>query len=103
MAVYDGAIADYQTSQYLLVDKQSLSQRRIVMLSIQVRGTGSVVELTEAEIAEFYRDEPLFAKIRSKICRCGERVEWNNLKSKHDQVLNEFHSQKNELLQGANQ
>lgn len=52
--------------------------------------TGKVTELNETEIAEFYKDEPLFAKIRSKICRCGEEVDWNDLKAKHDQALKDY-------------
>lgn len=61
-----------------------------------------MVELNEAEIAEFYKDEPLFAKIRSKICECGAPVEWNELKSKHDDVYHGYLSHKDELTQGAN-
>lgn len=58
--------------------------------------------MNEAEIAEFYKDEPLFAKIRSKICRCGEPVDWNELKAAHDKVLNDYKEGRDALLQGAN-
>lgn len=61
-----------------------------------------MVELDESEIAECYKDEPLFAKIRSRICECGARVEWNELKTKHDHVYHDFLSHKDELAQGAN-
>lgn len=61
-----------------------------------------MIELSAAETAEFYKDEPLFAKIRSKICRCGEPVDWDKLKSSHDQVLIEHKSQPDSLPQGPN-
>ena len=61
--------------------------------------SGKVTELSESEIAEFYKDEPLFARIRSKICRCGEEVDWNELKSQHDQTLKDFQGGKDSLPQ----
>lgn len=66
---------------------------------LQVRVTGTVAELSESEIVEFYKDEPLFARIRSKICRCGEEVDWNELKAKHDQVLKDYQDGKDKLPQ----
>lgn len=66
---------------------------------LQVRVTGIVAELSESEIVEFYKDEPLFARIRSKICRCGEEVDWNELKAKHDQVLKDYQDGKDKLPQ----
>lgn len=60
------------------------------MASLQVRITGTVSELSAAEIAEAYKEEPLFAKIRNKICRTGEKVDWNELKARHDQVLQDY-------------
>lgn len=58
--------------------------------SIQVRVTGNVTELSEPEIADLYKEESLMAKIRSKICRCGEVVDWNELKAKHDETLQNY-------------
>lgn len=69
------------------------------MVSLQVRITGTVAELRAAEIAEFYKEEPLFAKIRSKICRCGEKVDWDELKTRHDQVLADYRDGKETLPQ----
>lgn len=66
---------------------------------LQVRVIGTVAELSESEIVEFYKDEPLFARIRSKICRCGEEVDWNELKAKHDQVLKDYQDGKDKLPQ----
>lgn len=47
-------------------------------------------ELSDAEIAEFYKDEPIFAKIRSKICCCGQPVDWDELKIVHDETLEAY-------------
>lgn len=68
----------------------------------QVRVIGDVSELSESEIAEYYKQEPLFAKIRSKICRCGEEVNWDELKAKHDQVLKDYKEGRDNLPQLAN-
>ncbi|XP_055298077.1 pyridoxine/pyridoxamine 5'-phosphate oxidase 2 isoform X2 [Sitodiplosis mosellana] len=65
----------------------------------QVRVLGKVAELSELEIAEFYKEEPLFARIRSKICRCGEPVDWNDLKAKHDLTLKDYQDGKDTLPQ----
>lgn len=51
---------------------------------------GNVTELSEPEIAGFYKEETVMAKIRSKICRCGEEVDWDALKAKHDQTLKDY-------------
>lgn len=55
-----------------------------------MRVTGTVTELNDSETAEFYKEEPLFCRIRSKICRCGQKVDWNELKGQHDQVLKDY-------------
>lgn len=56
-------------------------------------------ELNETEIAEFYEEESLSAKIRSKIARCGEKVDWDDLKTRHDQVLQDYRDGKDKLPQ----
>lgn len=61
--------------------------------------TGNVTELSESEIAEFYKEETIMAKIRSKIFRCGEVVDWNELKAKHDQTLRNYCDGKDQLPQ----
>lgn len=60
---------------------------------------GTVSELNETEIAEFYKEESVMAKIRSKICRCGEVVNWDELKAKHDQTLKNYCDGKDQLPQ----
>lgn len=61
-----------------------------------------VVELSDEEISKFYEGEPLFAKIRCKICECGRPVFWDELKSSHDRVLEEYREGKELLLQNGN-
>lgn len=70
--------------------------------SHKIRGTGKVEELNEIEIADFYKTEPLFARIRGRICECGARVDWDELRAKHDQVLNDYQNSKDNLPQGDN-
>lgn len=69
----------------------------IQLVSLQVRVMGTVTEMSDSEIAEFYKDEPLWGKIRSKICRCGEKVDWDELKTRHDQVLHDYLDRKETL------
>lgn len=61
--------------------------------------TGSVSELSEPEISAFYKEETVMAKIRSKICRCGEVVDWNVLKAKHDETYRNYCDGKDQLPQ----
>lgn len=56
-------------------------------------------ELSETEIAAIYKKESVEGKIRSKICKCGERVDWDELKAKFDHVLNDYLGGKDTLLQ----
>lgn len=64
-----------------------------------MRVSGTVKEVSEKEIAEFYEEESLSAKIRIKICPIGAEVDWNELKSKHDQVLKDYRKGKEKLPQ----
>lgn len=64
-----------------------------------MRVIGNVTELSESEIAEFYEEETVMAKIRSKICRCGEVVDWDELKAKHDKTLKDYLDGKDQLPQ----
>ncbi len=47
-------------------------------------------ELPPEEIKKFYAEEQLFSKIRCKICVCGEPCDWDDLKRKHDEVVDNF-------------
>lgn len=64
-----------------------------------MRVIGNVTELSEPEITEFYEDETVMAKIRSKICRCGEVVDWAELKAKHDKTLKDYYDSRDQLPQ----
>lgn len=48
------------------------------------------MELRDPEIAELYENYPLHAKIRCKICKAGEPVDWDALKLEHDRVLKAY-------------
>uniref|UniRef100_A0A336M3W0 pyridoxal 5'-phosphate synthase n=1 Tax=Culicoides sonorensis TaxID=179676 RepID=A0A336M3W0_CULSO len=56
----------------------------------QIRFTGTATELTPSQIQTFYKSEPIYYKIRSAICECGKPVNWDELKSKHDEVLGNY-------------
>ncbi|XP_055390023.1 pyridoxine/pyridoxamine 5'-phosphate oxidase isoform X2 [Condylostylus longicornis] len=56
----------------------------------QIRVHGSAIELSEDEIAERWKEEPVFARIRSKMASCGAPVKWDVLKEKHDQLLEAY-------------
>lgn len=58
--------------------------------------------MTEEESRELYRNEPLFARIRCKICKCGEEVNWDELKAKHDEVLQAYRDGRETLPQNEN-
>ncbi|XP_071449793.1 pyridoxine/pyridoxamine 5'-phosphate oxidase-like [Hetaerina americana] len=55
----------------------------------QVRAEGRIEELSSSEYAHIYNGEPLYCKIRSHICHQGQRIEWDELKSSHDELLQE--------------
>lgn len=59
-----------------------------------------MAEVSEEEIAEFYKNEILHFKIRSKICQCGEPIVWDELKASHDKVLDEYRNGTNALERG---
>lgn len=56
----------------------------------KVRINGRIQELSEPEIAELYKSFPLHARIRCKICKAGEPVDWKTLKEEHDRVLKAY-------------
>jgi len=68
----------------------------------QVRINGKVSELSPEEISKFYVEEGPCSKIRSKICVCGEPCNWNDLKKKHDEVLENFQNGTDKLEQMEN-
>ncbi|XP_050512034.1 pyridoxine/pyridoxamine 5'-phosphate oxidase isoform X1 [Diabrotica virgifera virgifera] len=66
--------------QYLKDDKSHVVR--------QIRCQGSVIKLPYKETAKYYEKDPLFCQIRSQIVpKQGEKVDWNELKIKHDELL----------------
>ncbi|XP_020802131.1 uncharacterized protein LOC110179087 [Drosophila serrata] len=56
----------------------------------QVRLIGATaVELPESELDAMWAKEDLAAKIRGHICPCGQPIDHDELKAKHDQFLQE--------------
>lgn len=63
----------------------------------QVRMEGTAVQLPREECLAYYNKEPLFGKIRSHICQQDQRINWNDLKKKHDELLKEVKTTNKEL------
>lgn len=57
----------------------------------QVRIEGTVKKLGPDVANELYDIEPLFCKIRAQICEQGKPVEWEQLKSDHDQLFDKVY------------
>ncbi|KAI4481455.1 hypothetical protein M0804_009575 [Polistes exclamans] len=63
----------------------------------QVRVEGPMKKLKQSEFKHLYDREPLFCKIRSHLCHQDKEVDWDELKRRHDQILEEYRRGENEL------
>lgn len=59
-----------------------------IVREIKIEGIAAVA--SEEQIAKYYEEEPIFGKIRSIICVAGVVIDWNDLKLKHDKLLNDY-------------
>lgn len=75
---------------------------KVFVFLYKVRINGKVSELPSEEIRKLYAEEGLSSKIRCKICICGEPCDWNELKKKHDEVLENFKNGTEKLEQNEN-
>ncbi|XP_011505067.1 PREDICTED: pyridoxine-5'-phosphate oxidase [Ceratosolen solmsi marchali] len=66
-------------------------------ISRQVRIEGEMVVLEKESYEDLYEKDKLFCKIRSYICQQDQEVNWNDLKARHDQLLNEVRINKKSL------
>lgn len=48
---------------------------------------GQISELSPIEITEYYKIEPTFARLRSQLAICGDTIDWDEMKSRHDDLL----------------
>ncbi|XP_017788872.1 PREDICTED: pyridoxine/pyridoxamine 5'-phosphate oxidase [Habropoda laboriosa] len=53
----------------------------------QVRVEGTVKRLEREGFQHLYDREPLYCKIRSHLCDQGREVDWNEMKERHDEIL----------------
>ncbi|KAJ8959820.1 hypothetical protein NQ318_011552 [Aromia moschata] len=53
----------------------------------QIRIEGIAEKLSNEECEEYHNKDPLFCQIRSHICQQGQKVDWDELKKKHDEIL----------------
>lgn len=63
----------------------------------QVRVEGAVIPLESKNYKHLYDREPVFCKIRSHLCYQDRAVEWEDLKRRHDEILDEYRKGKNNL------
>ncbi|KAG5900493.1 hypothetical protein JTB14_010904 [Gonioctena quinquepunctata] len=53
----------------------------------QVRVEGTAEPMSKEHSEKYYEREPLHAKIRAHICKQGQKTDWNELKTEHDEML----------------
>ncbi|XP_076678993.1 pyridoxine/pyridoxamine 5'-phosphate oxidase isoform X2 [Andrena cerasifolii] len=53
----------------------------------QVRVEGTMKRLEAKDFQHLYDREPLYCKIRSHLCHQGREVSWEDLKQRHDEIL----------------
>lgn len=63
----------------------------------QVRVEGVMKKLEREEFRHLYDREPLFCKIRSQLCEQGREVNWDELKQRHDEILDSVRRKANDL------
>lgn len=59
--------------------------------------------MSESESRKYYERKDIYCKIRSYVCNQDERIDWPNLKSKHDDIVKEVHSGNKELPMPSHQ
>ncbi|XP_017766537.1 PREDICTED: pyridoxine/pyridoxamine 5'-phosphate oxidase isoform X1 [Eufriesea mexicana] len=63
----------------------------------QVRIEGTMKRLDSEQYKHLYDREPLFCKIRSHVCDQGRVVDWEDLKRRHDEILDSVRRGENDL------
>lgn len=55
------------------------------------------MELDRSICENYFRNQPISAQIRDVLCNQGQEVDWNELKRKHDELLQKL--EREEILQ----
>ncbi|XP_029049946.1 pyridoxine/pyridoxamine 5'-phosphate oxidase-like [Osmia bicornis bicornis] len=63
----------------------------------QVRVEGTMKRLMKEEYQHLYDREPLYCKVRSHLCHQGREVNWEELKERHDEILDSVRKNDNDL------
>lgn len=58
---------------------------------------GIMKKLEKERYKHLYNREPLYCKIRSHVCNQGRDVNWEELKQRHDEVLDSIRKGENDL------
>ncbi|XP_055845727.1 pyridoxine/pyridoxamine 5'-phosphate oxidase-like [Episyrphus balteatus] len=70
-----------------------------MILYYKVRLIGKAVELSPNQISNLWSQEPIFAKIRSRISECGKPLDFADHKNDHDKLLTEYENGQDSLPQ----
>ena len=73
------------------------SNKKLRAKMLKVRIEGDVVVLSRDDYTDIFENEKLFCKIRAYICHQDQEVDWNELKARHDQLLNDVRQNKKSL------
>lgn len=88
---YKNIKANAKCAVTILMPVVSLPSQGSTPFLWQVRLLGATaVELPESELDAWWNRESLSAKIRDTIFPCGQPVDYDELKAKHDQFLKEY-------------
>ncbi|XP_012142677.1 pyridoxine/pyridoxamine 5'-phosphate oxidase isoform X2 [Megachile rotundata] len=63
----------------------------------QVRVEGTMIRLKKEEFQHLYEREPLYCKVRAHLCHQGREVYWEELKQRHDEILDSVRRNDNDL------
>nr|CAI5838950.1 unnamed protein product [Callosobruchus analis] len=63
----------------------------------QVRFEGIAEKLSKEKCREYYDRDTVYAKIRNTICDQGNKVDWDDLKTKHDELFRKYKEGQNQL------
>lgn len=62
-----------------------------------MRVEGTMKRLMKEEYQHLYDREPLYCKVRSHLCHQGREVNWEELKQRHDEILDSVRKNDNDL------
>lgn len=87
--------------QVYVINCLLLNNTRHCLLQIRIEGT--VVELNRSICEKYFRNQPISSQIRDVICNQNQEIDWNDLKKKHDELLQKIEREEIQLEMPENQ